>query len=141
MSDEAVPNLAFGSLLAIGIATAILVLYDLIRWGQSRRSTARNLSGVICLCLSVAALGFLLLPSHAPSTGAECMFYPLTEALGSKGSEEAIRALPDEIDRTSTRECDTVARERIAISSAVLVGSLTVYIVTRRKVRSSAPHS
>jgi hypothetical protein len=138
MPDELLPALALVLLLLIGAVTILLVLRDAIWWRRKARSTARSLAAVICSCLSVLALAFLYVPTHARSTGADCMWFPTTEVLGFAGSAEAVREVPDDVDRTSTRECVAVARRHLGISSAVLVGSLVVYVVVRRRAATLA---
>ncbi len=137
MTDGLLPAIALLLLVLIATATVLLVVHDAIRWRGKARSTARSLTAAVCSCLGVLALGSLYLPIHASSTGAECLFFPLTEVLGPEGSLEAVREPPDEIDRTSSRECDALARGRVAVSSAVLVGSLICYVVVRRRAKIS----
>lgn len=133
VSDEILPSLTLSILLACAIATIVLVIFDAVRLRGRRTWRPRRISAAVCVTLSVVTLAFLYVPTRAPSTDAECMFDPATEVLGFQGSDEAVREVPDEIDRTSTRECDTAAREHVAISSITLAYSLISYIVVRRR--------
>lgn len=131
--EDVLPNLVLIVLLSLGVVTTFVAVHDVIRWRGMNRPIVGRATAVVCVVLSILALGFLYIPSHAPSTGAECLIRPSTQVLGPQGSEETIRELPDATDRTGTRECNTTARSRIAVSSVVLLSSLITYIVVRRR--------
>ncbi|MBT0770155.1 hypothetical protein KIH74_14540 [Kineosporia sp. J2-2] len=88
---------------------------------------------------TLAGLGLLLVAPLVPlraSTGAECGFWPATDAFGPGCSAAAVEQASNAVDRESTRSC--IDRSRMLAGGALILvdvpaAGLTIAGIRRRR--------
>jgi hypothetical protein len=119
----------FGSLILALVlvgATAVAAL-SRRRVKMAERSRAVLVGSILAAIVAIIGLSLLIVPVNG-STGAECGFWPTSDAFGPDGSDEIVREASNPVDRASTLSC--IHRSRgLALASLVLVDGVAIYLV------------